>query len=223
MTEQTPMVNWNDIQTVLLDMDGTLLDLYFDNHFWLEYLPKRYAEHHGLDEGDARTHLDPIFTELQGSLEWYCLDYWTQRLQLDVADLKTEISHLIAIRPKVIEFLQWLQAQRIPAYLVTNAHRASVDLKMEITGIHDYFNAIISSHDFGAAKESQIFWKALQHEIEFDNAHTLFIDDSLSVLRSAEQFGVKYLLTIEQPDSQLPHRNIDEYPSLLCYSHIMDA
>ena len=27
---------WRDIDTVLLDMDGTLLDLHYDNHFWLE-------------------------------------------------------------------------------------------------------------------------------------------------------------------------------------------
>ncbi|HBT55971.1 MAG TPA: haloacid dehalogenase, partial [Pseudomonas sp.] len=33
------MLNWNAIDTVLLDMDGTLLDLHFDNHFWLEHMP----------------------------------------------------------------------------------------------------------------------------------------------------------------------------------------
>ena len=27
------MLAWDEIDTVLLDMDGTLLDLHFDNHF----------------------------------------------------------------------------------------------------------------------------------------------------------------------------------------------
>src|SRR5688572_6670841 len=36
-----PMIDWNAVDTVLLDMDGTLLDLHFDNYFWLTHLPKR--------------------------------------------------------------------------------------------------------------------------------------------------------------------------------------
>ncbi|MCP4043692.1 MAG: haloacid dehalogenase, partial [Gammaproteobacteria bacterium] len=36
-----PVINWNSIHTVLLDMDGTLLDLHFDNQFWLEHVPLR--------------------------------------------------------------------------------------------------------------------------------------------------------------------------------------
>lgn len=33
------MIAWKEIDTVLLDMDGTLLDLNFDNHFWKEFVP----------------------------------------------------------------------------------------------------------------------------------------------------------------------------------------
>ena len=42
------MIDWSQIDTVLLDMDGTLLDLRFDNHFWLELVPRRFAEMHGI-------------------------------------------------------------------------------------------------------------------------------------------------------------------------------
>ena len=38
------MIDWNAINTVLLDMDGTILDLHFDNYFWKEYVPQKYAE-----------------------------------------------------------------------------------------------------------------------------------------------------------------------------------
>ena len=27
-------IDWTQLDTILLDMDGTLLDLEFDNHFW---------------------------------------------------------------------------------------------------------------------------------------------------------------------------------------------
>ena len=35
--------DWRAIDTVLLDMDGTLLDLRFDNYFWLELVPRKYG------------------------------------------------------------------------------------------------------------------------------------------------------------------------------------
>jgi putative hydrolase of the HAD superfamily len=41
-------IDWSRIDTVLLDMDGTLLDLRFDNWFWQELIPSRYAAAHGL-------------------------------------------------------------------------------------------------------------------------------------------------------------------------------
>ena len=42
------MINWHDIDTVLLDLDGTLLDLHFDNYFWCQHLPLCYARRHGI-------------------------------------------------------------------------------------------------------------------------------------------------------------------------------
>jgi len=51
------MIPWGDINTVFLDMDGTLLDLNFDNHFWLEHVPQRYAEARGLEPAAAKVEL----------------------------------------------------------------------------------------------------------------------------------------------------------------------
>ena len=34
---------WMRVETVLLDLDGTLLDLAFDNYFWRERVPAAYA------------------------------------------------------------------------------------------------------------------------------------------------------------------------------------
>ena len=36
-----PIPDWSCIEVVCLDMDGTVLDLHFDNLFWLEVLPRR--------------------------------------------------------------------------------------------------------------------------------------------------------------------------------------
>ena len=103
------IVNWEKIDTVLLDMDGTLLDLNFDNHFWNEFVPLKFAEKNGISLTLAKQQLKPQFKRMEGRLEWYCLDYWSQELQLDITGLKAEISRLISVLPHVTEFLEKLQ------------------------------------------------------------------------------------------------------------------
>lgn len=38
------MLAWQEIDTVLLDMDGTLIDLHFDNYFWQRLVPERWGQ-----------------------------------------------------------------------------------------------------------------------------------------------------------------------------------
>jgi len=103
---------WEAIDTVLLDMDGTLLDLHFDNHFWLEHLPQRYAEHHGISRAQADAELLPLFREHAGQLNWYCTDFWSRELNLSIRELKREVAHLIALRPDADSFLAAVRAAR---------------------------------------------------------------------------------------------------------------
>lgn len=207
------MLNWQQIDTVLLDMDGTLLDLNFDNQFWQEFVPQRYAELHNLTITSAKQQLQPRFKAMEGRLEWYCLDYWSNELNLNIAKLKEELADLIAIHPHVIDFLQTAKLARKKLLLVTNAHRDSLNLKLQKTELQRYFDAVISSHDIGLAKEQTGFWQTLQDQHVFETSSTVLIDDSLAVLRSAQHFGIAHLVSISKPDSQSPSRQITEFPS----------
>jgi len=215
------MFNWNACDTVLLDMDGTLLDLNFDNHFWLEFVPSRYAELHQMSLKDAKQQLVPQFKAMEGKLEWYCLDYWTQVLGLDIVGLKGEISALIAVLPHVVEFLEALKHTSKQVLLVTNAHRGSLDLKMEQTCLQDFFDEIICSHDFGLAKEQHGFWQALQQQQGFDSQRTLLVDDSLAVLNSAHEFGIQHLINVLKPDTQKPAKVCTDYPAIKDFRELM--
>ncbi|MFZ2289196.1 MAG: GMP/IMP nucleotidase [Halopseudomonas yangmingensis] len=211
------MLDWNTIDTVLLDMDGTLLDLHFDNHFWLEYLPQRYADHHGQSLDWAKAEIYPLMTATQGQLAWYCLDYWTRELGLPIVELKREVAHLIRLRPDADTFLRVLQQAGKQVILITNAHRDALSLKLERVELRTYFQRLISSHDFGFPKETQAFWQALQAEVPFDPARTLFIDDSLPILRSARDYGVARLLAVREPDSQGARRDTEEFAAVEDY------
>ena len=215
------MLDWNKINTVLLDMDGTLLDLNFDNHFWLEFIPERYAFQNELTIDEARDVLLPLFKSMEGKLEWYCLDYWSEKLNLDIAGLKAEISGLISILPHVSEFLTALKNTDKQVLLVTNAHRDSLSIKMEKTCLQPFFDDIICSHDFGFAKEHQAFWQAFQNQHGWDKQTTLMIDDSLAVLHSAQTFGIKHLISITQPDSKKAARSISEFHAINDFREIM--
>ncbi|UXY52716.1 GMP/IMP nucleotidase [Pseudomonas tohonis] len=218
-----PQLNWSAIDTVLLDMDGTLLDLHFDNHFWLEYLPQRYAEHHGISREAADAELVPLFKHHAGQLNWYCTDFWSRELKLSIRDLKREVADLIALRPDADYFLAALRRAGKRVVLITNAHRDSLSLKMERVELAPWFDRLISSHDYGFPKEDQQFWHALQQDSPFDPARTLFIDDSLPILRSARAHGVAHLLAVLQPDSRGALKDTEEFAAVDGYRELVDG
>jgi putative hydrolase of the HAD superfamily len=217
----TDMIDWEAIDTILLDMDGTLLDLNFDNHFWKEFVPLKYAQKHQLSTASAKKQLEPRFKAMEGKLEWYCLDYWSEELQLDIAGLKAEISHLIAVLPHVTEFLEKFQNSRQRVLLITNAHRNSLDLKMEKTCLNAFFDEIISSHDLGFPKENIDFWHKLYQYYPFDKQKTLFVDDSLSVLNAAKHYGVAHLVLVSKPDSKQGVNKSGDYVSIKDFRELM--
>lgn len=215
------MIPWPSVNTVFLDMDGTLLDLHFDNHFWREHVPVRFAEKHGLGVDEARERLFPIFASAEGTLDWYCVDYWSRELDLDIAGLKREVDHLIAVHPHVIEFLDQLRASKKRVVLVTNAHGKSVDIKFGKTNIGGHFDRVICSHDLGLPKEDFDFWEKLQQTEPFARESTLLIDDSLPVLRSARNYGIAHLLAVYNPDSRGPRRDVESFAALEHFSDLL--
>jgi HAD superfamily hydrolase (TIGR01509 family) len=215
------MVDWDSVRTILLDMDGTLLDLHFDNHFWLQHVPKRYAEKHGLGFAEAHQDLLGRYQRVAGTMQWYCVDYWSAELGLDIAELKQEIAHLIAVHPTVPEFLARATAVGKRVVLVTNAHHKSLTLKMARTGLAIHFDAIICAHDIGVPKEHPDFWAKLQSVEAFEPKTTLLIDDSLPVLRSARAYGIAHLLAVYQPDSMQPKKDVAEFLAIESFAQIM--
>lgn len=217
-----PNLDWSQIETVLLDMDGTLLDLHFDNHFWIEHLPKKIAEKSGRTVEECRSEMLAHYERITGQIEWYCLDYWADYLDMDIIAAKREVEHLITMRDDTIPFLDALKDSGREVVLVTNAHPGSLSLKVEHTQLDAHIDQLISTHIFGVTKESQLLWQQLQKRLNFEPGKTLFVDDSLTILQAAKDFGIGHLLAVENPDSQLPHRSIDQFESVSDYRTLLD-
>lgn len=207
-------IDWSQIETVLLDMDGTLLDLHFDNYFWRHHMPQVYARQHGVSLEDTYQKLEPMFQSLEGTLDWYCVDYWSQALGVDVMALKRQVADRIAYRPNAQVFLQHCVDQVGDVRMVTNGHRKVLNLKIEHTQIDQYFNHMVCSHELDYPKEEQEFWHSLQQTSSFDPAKTLFVDDNEAVLNSAAEYGIQHLYSIAKPDSQRERERPSDYPMI---------
>jgi putative hydrolase of the HAD superfamily len=213
---------WKEIHTVLLDMDGTLLDLHFDNYFWLEHLPKKLAEKHNISLNAAKQIMAKETEDVMGTLSWYCLDFWADKLDIDIVKAKREIEHLISMRDDSLPFINALKASGREVILVTNAHPDSLSLKVEHTQLDQHIDQLISTHEFSVTKESQVLWQRLQAKLGFNPDYTLFVDDSLGILKAAQDFGIKHLLAVSNPDSQQPVREISGFPAIQDYRYLLD-
>jgi HAD superfamily hydrolase (TIGR01509 family) len=218
---ETMNLNWHDIDTILLDMDGTLLDRHFDDYFWLEHVPKRYAEKTGMPLAEAKPFLYAQFRSQEQTLNWTDLDYWSERLGLDIPVLKHEVDHLIAVHPGVTEFLTFLRQQGKSVWLVTNAHGKTLSIKMHKTRLGPCFTGIISAHDLGLPKEDDAFWGKLRERVPFDPARTLLGEDSEINLGTAARYGIRHLIYVGRFSSSTPPQISARYDTIHYFTELL--
>jgi putative hydrolase of the HAD superfamily len=219
MFDATP--SWSEIDHVLLDMDGTVLDLAFDNYFWRELVPRRYALAAGLTPEQALSELLSRLSGVEHSLSRYSIDYWSEITGLDLSALEREVRDRVAFRGGSAAFLEAVRASGRSLWLVTNAPPTSCRMKLEQVGLDAVFDVVISSHELGVPKEDAVFWRRLQAQRPFPVERALFADDSLPVLRAARDHGIAHLVAMRQPDSTRPEREIAEFPSAACLGALL--
>lgn len=210
-----------DIKYVLLDMDGTLLDLYFDDYFWGHLVPEKYAEKHNMTFGAAKDLLYKTYKSHEKTLNWCDIDFWSRELHLDIPALKEQIRHLIEVHPHVIDFLTMLKKQRKKIFLVTNAHYKTVNIKFKKTQIGRHFDSVLCSFDAGYPKEDIEFWHKAQKILKFDKEKTLFIDDTEDVLITAKAYGIKYLLLKAAANSRAEPKKSREFSVIHDFRELM--
>ena len=214
-------IPFKDIKFILLDMDGTLLDLYFDDYFWAHLVPEKYAEKHDITFGAAKEYLYKTYKSHERTLNWCDIDFWSKELHLDIPALKEQIRHLIEVHPHVIDFLKMMREQKKKIFLLTNAHSKTVKIKFKKTEIGRYFDSVLCSFDVGYPKEYLEFWHKAAEKLGFDKEHSLFIDDTEDVLKTAKEYGIKHLLFKATANSKTAPKESKEFTTISDFRDLM--
>jgi putative hydrolase of the HAD superfamily len=216
-----PQLPWNAIDTVMLDMDGTLLDKHFDDYFWEQYVPEHYSLLKDIPIEEAKEQLLARYHAVKETLDWSDLNFWSRELGMDLQELKLRINHLIGMHPYVVEFLEHCLHSRKKLYLITNAHSSTLAIKLEKTAIGPWFDRIICAEEVGAAKEEPRFWVQLERILEFDKTRTLLVDDSEKVLVTAKEHGLAHLVFVARPSSRQRVQYSCLFPSIVYFKELL--
>ena len=214
-------IPFKDITCVLLDMDGTLLDRYFDDYFWEHLVPERYAEKHKITFGRAKEELFKKYKAHEGTLNWTDIDFWSRELGLDIMALKEQIRHLVEVHPHVENFLKMLKTRKIKTFIVTNAHYKVLDMKLKKTDLGKYLTGAITSFEIGFPKEKIEFWNKAEQRLNFSKEKTILVDDTLEVLKTAQRFGIKYLIYKAISNSRVKPLPSPEFKTIFDFSDLM--
>jgi len=94
------MIDWQPSTPSCSTWTAPCLTCISTTHFWLEHVPHPLR---GNSPGQRRQSPAPnwpnAYDDVAGTIEWYCVDYWSRELGLDIALLKEEVAHLIARSP----------------------------------------------------------------------------------------------------------------------------
>ncbi len=209
------------ITHVLLDMDGTLLDKYFDDYFWEHLVPEKYADRHEISFGKAKEELLKKYKSHEETLNWTDIGFWSRELGLDILALKEQIRHLIEVHPHVEDFLKLMRSRRKKVYIATNAHDRVLALKLKKTEIGKYLTGAITSAEMEFPKEKLEFWERAEKKLGFRRENTLFVDDTLAVLRTAKQYGIRYIVYKAKGNSKRAPGHSPDFATVMDFNELM--
>ena len=187
-----------DNKYFLIDLDGVILDTKYDNFFWQKYIPKVYAKKNNISLADAVNFTHALFHYKKKTKDWYDINYWSKILDIDIAKEKEKKVNMdkISLKDGSLDILEKLKLQGKKLFLITNAHRITLNIKLKKFDISKYFDEMICSHELGYVKEDIQFWHILRIKLKLDYKSSVLVEDTFDNINSACHAGLKNFVYI---------------------------
>jgi putative hydrolase of the HAD superfamily len=182
---------FKDIECLLIDMDGVILDNAYDNDFWQNQIPEVIADSKGIAFDDAKRLAIQIFNYKKNTKDWYDVDYWSNMLDIDIeAQKRSEKSFSrISLYDGVIDTLSVLK-NKTKMILITNAHRKTLNIKLEKYNLTSYFDEMVCAHELNYVKEDIQLWYMLRSKYRLDYEKTLLVEDTINNINVGLSAGI---------------------------------
>jgi len=182
---------FKDIECLLIDMDGVILDNAYDNDFWQNQIPEVIADSKGIGFDDAKRLAIQIFNYKKNTKDWYDVDYWSNMLDIDIeAQKRSEKSFSrISLYDGVIDTLNVLK-NKTKMILITNAHRKTLNIKLEKYNLTPYFDEMVCAHELHYVKEDIQLWYMLRSKYRLDYEKTLLVEDTINNINVGLSAGI---------------------------------
>jgi putative hydrolase of the HAD superfamily len=180
-----------DIDCMLVDMDGVILDNTYDNNFWQNQIPGVISKNKNISFEDAKRLAVQIFNYKKNTKDWYDVDYWSNMLNVDIeAEKRSSISFdRIQLYEGVTKTLNKLK-DNFRLILITNAHRKTLNIKLEKYDLSPYFENMICAHELHYVKENIQLWYMLKSRFKLDYTKTLLIEDTINNIKVGLSAGI---------------------------------
>jgi len=150
----------NKLKIISFDVDGTLVDLEYNDLIWFKEIPELVAKKKKVSFEKSLKYVSEEYIKLgEHNLNWYDINYWITYFKLEVSPKKIleKYESQVKIFPEVIPLLEELKKNFI-LIVITAMPREFLIPKMK--KLEKYFKFCFSAlSDFKELKNSEIYLK----------------------------------------------------------------
>jgi len=207
------------VRVISFDVTGTLVSEKFVDYFWLELIPRLFAERHAVSLEEAKRVVFSKYDEIgKDDIRWYIPGYWFELFDLKVSlrEALEKIRGEVEVYDDAKEALERLGA-KYDLVISSNLSREFIDVALDALGFRGFKAVFSCVSDLGLTTKTPDFYSFVASKLGVPSSAILHVgDDSERDYDGPIRAGLRALLVIRRGTTDLPHvRGLRELLELL--------